>query len=158
MAWIRTWRMMRASRQAVWDVVTDLESWPTWGSPDAPNRILEHKIVGTENGNVIICTEKWRAWILVASQKDRYTLIPPGHLREEILPGGDMSGYFRMNLWEEIDGTFVDVESEVTPRKILPRFLSFFAGSMILRDFWNDLLQQIAERAEVAALDENPPA
>lgn len=128
------------------------------GPPDAPDRILEHKIVGTENGNVILCDEKERAWIFVASHRDRYTLIPPGHIREEILPGGDMTGYFRMNMWEHVDGTFVDVESEVTPRKILPRFLSFFAGNIVLRDFWNELLQQIAERAEAGDLEENPPA
>lgn len=148
---------MRAPRKAVWDVVTDLESWPTWAPPDSLNRILEHKIVGTENGNVILCDEKERAWIFVASHRDRYTLLPPGHIREEILRG-DMRGYFRMNMWEEIDGTFVDVESEVTPRKALPRFLSFFVGHMVLRDFWNELLQQIAERAEAMDLERNPPA
>lgn len=158
MAWTRTWRMMRASRKAVWDVVTDLESWPTWAPPDAPNRILEHKIVETKNDNVIICDEKERAWIFVASHRDEYTLKPPGHIREKILPGGDMRGYFRMNLWEHVDGTFVDVESEVTPVKILPRFLSFFVGTLVLRDFWNELLQQIAERAEARDREENPPA
>lgn len=158
MAWTRTWRRMSASRKAVWDVVTDLESWPSWGPPDAPNRILEHKIVETKDGNIIICDEKERAWIFVAAHQDRYTLVPPGHIRERILPDGDMTGYFRMNLWEEVDGTFVDVESEVTPRKILPRVLSFLVGNMILRDFWNDMLRYIAERAEVAVQDERPPA
>lgn len=65
-----------------------------------------------------------------------------------MLDGGDMKGYFKMNLKEDTNGTLVDVESEITPTKILPKTVSLFLGDRLLRIFWIELLQQLSDIAE----------
>jgi len=41
-------RVIRASRDQVWGVLADLESWPSWSEEARPSRIISHGIVRRE--------------------------------------------------------------------------------------------------------------
>lgn len=95
----------------------------------------------------MICDEVERAWLWTASHRDRYTLVPQTSL-EEIILHGDLEGGFTLRLKDDVKGTLVEVESEIAPRKLWPRIVSLFLGNILLKSFWTDLLEQLADNAE----------
>ena len=142
-------KVIRASRDTVWDILVDMESWPDW-APKAQNRITYHHIL-EKQGNTIICEERLNAGPFLKTKSiDRYIISPTKERLDEIIMTGDLQGGFEMTLSDGSQGTVVSVNATISPRNFILRIIDLFFGKMILHKFWEDLLEQLAVRAETA--------
>jgi hypothetical protein len=133
--------VIKANRDLVWDVITDMESWPNWGINER-NRVVYHTVLEREN-NVIVCEEiEQTLGIFKTKHIDRYEMLAKDRLEEKILEG-DLSGGFLMTLSDHHDGIKVFVRTEIKPKKFLLRIIDILFGDRILHQFWEDLLQQL---------------
>jgi|SRR5712664_1040231 len=141
---------MKASQDAVWDKLADVEAWPSWAPSESKYRVLSHPIVEREGNNVVVCDEEEQAWFVKSHHRDRYTLTPKEKLTEVIVLG-DFQGGIELRLSKGPGGTLVQVYADISPKKPLARFLGFFIGSRLLTKFWIELLEQLEKSASEEA-------
>ncbi len=141
-------KVIYAPKDRVWALLADVEGWPSWASPNTKNRVISHPIVSRE-GNVVVCDEYEQAGLIRTRHRDRYTLYPTERLEEEIIQG-DVAGGIILTLKSTQEGTLVHVDADVLPRNMWARFLSALlgGGDKILAQFWVDLFDQLAAKAE----------
>ncbi len=142
--------VIKASRDLVWDVLTDMENWPNWGI-DERNRVVYHAVLERKD-NVIVCEEiEQTLGIFKTKHIDRYEMLPKDRLEEKILEG-DLSGGFLMTLSDHHDGINVFVRTEIKPRKFPLRIIDILFGDKILHQFWEDLLHQLSSYVQAKKL------
>lgn len=140
-------KKIRAPLDLVWDTLADLESWPSLAAQNAKNRVISHRILSRE-GNVIVCDEYEQAGWLKARHRDKYILYPNERLEEEIITG-DFAGGIAIQLKAIPEGTLVEVDANISPKRLWLRILGIFLdGETMLSQFWHDLLSQLASVTE----------
>ena len=139
-------RIIKAERNAVWNVLTDMERWPSW-APNARNRVVYHHVM-ERNGNVVICKENEQtAGFFKTKHLDRYILFPTERI-EEIILEGDLSGGFEMTISAHRDGTFVYVKASIAPKNLFLKLVDYLFGRTLQHQFWEDFLGQLAFKVE----------
>lgn len=102
----------------------------------------------SREGNIVVCDEYEQAGFIRTRHRDRYTLYPTERLEEEIIQG-DVVGGIVLTLKSTQEGTVVHVDADVSPRNMWARLLSaLLGGDRILTQFWVDLFDQLAAKAE----------
>lgn len=147
MAEARVKRRYKFPLPTVWAALVDLESWVKWAPPDATNRLIKHKIIERVSDTVIICHEIEHSKFGASEHLDRYILTPMTHIREEVLPGGDFTGFFEMDIKGNAIETAIEVycHFEVPKDKPLARGVDAIFGDDTMKEFWKDLLGYLAD-------------
>jgi len=123
-----------------------MNHWPCW-DPTAMNRVIYHRIK-TREGDVIRCEEREQIFFIkLPMHLDKYT-ISTKYTISEIIEKGNLSGDFKAVLSECGEGTSVDIDATIVPTNILIKLIDKLVGDRILRNFWEDLLDQLEEYAK----------
>jgi hypothetical protein len=135
---VRELHIIKAEVNVVWNVLADMESWPSW-APSARNRIVYHPVI-VRNGNVIICEEILQtAGIFRTKHLDKYILFPNERIEEMILEG-DLYGGFEMTISAHPDGTYVYVEASIAPKNLFLKLVDHLFERTLQYNFWEDFL------------------
>ncbi len=118
-------KVIRAPREQVWKLLSDMGNWPKWLNEEGAFRILSHDIVSSE-GDVVVCDEIAEVKGKKRWSRDKYTLHPQDTIEETYLEG-PMRGRMVFTLQDVPNGTKVKVKTE-THRVGLRRLASVLAG------------------------------
>ena len=142
-------RIIKASRDKVWDLIADMENWSNW-APNAKNRVVYHHII-EKTQNVLICEEieQISGFFKGTKHIDKYILTPKVKM-EEVLIEGYHSGQAEITLSDSPEGTLAVARADITPKETWLKIVYFFVGGMLLHRFWDDFLAQLAAIAENA--------
>jgi hypothetical protein len=144
---VSTTRISKASREAVWKALEDMESWPKWGDETRKTHMISHKIL-SRDGNIAICEEDEVAGGFRAKHKDRYVFYPKDKLEEEIIEG-PVSGGFSLKLTDVSEGgTRLDWSFWLSPKILKYKIVGLFNGKNVVQGICDEYCRQLAEYAE----------
>jgi len=139
-------RITKASKDTVWEVAEDLESYPRWGDSTRKTRMVSQRIVSRE-GNVVVCDVEEVVSGIRSKHRDRFTLYPKDRIEEEIIEGR-LGGRFVLTLTETPQGTCIDWNFHVTSKSLTGRVLGLFGGKKLVQGGADEYCRQLAEYAE----------
>jgi len=139
-------RITKASKDTVWKVAEDLESYPKWGDSTRKSRMVSQRIVSRE-GNVVVCDVEEVVSGIRSKHRDRFTLYPKDRIEEEVIEGR-LGGRFVLTLTETTQGTRIDWNFHVTSKNLMGSILGLFVGRRMVQGAADEYCRQLAEYAE----------
>lgn len=143
---VSTSRVCKASKETLWKVLEDVESWPSWADVNSRIHMLSHKPVKRE-GNVVVCEEEEIAGGYRIKHVDKYTFYPKDKVVEEIVEG-PMSGTWVLNLKEVVEGTRIDWSFDVKAETSRFKIVGLFKGRQVMQGVADEYCRQLAQYAE----------
>ncbi len=104
-------RIIKAPKEKVWQVLTDMENWPKWLNSETGFRVVSHNIVSAQ-GNVIVCDEITEVDGRKILSRDKYTLYPEEKIEETFLEG-PVRGRLVFTIQPTSGGTKVGILTEM---------------------------------------------
>ena len=138
-------RVVRAPKESVWRVLTDMENWPNWLKTDGGFTVLAHNIVSAE-GNVIIADEISEVNGKKTWSRDKYTLYPEEKVEETFIEG-PVRGRLVFTIEPTSGGTRVRLLTEIE-FKGAARLRSFLGHRKLHREMQADFLNALARAVE----------
>lgn len=138
-------RVLKAPRQLVWKILTDMENWPRWLNDENGFRVLSHNIVSVE-GNVIIADEVSEVIGRRISSRDKYTLFPEEKIEETFIEG-PIRGRIVFTIRETAGGTKVGMLAEAKFRGAA-KLSSWLWGHKTQREIQAGFLKALAKATE----------
>jgi hypothetical protein len=143
---VSTTRISKASKDSIWKILEDMESWSNWGDSTRKTHLISHKLVSRE-GNVAVCDEDEVAGGFRVQHRDRYTFYPKDKLEEEIIQG-PVNGGFVLTLTETPQGTRMDWTFRIQPKTLRFKIVGFFNGKNIAKGIAEEYCKQLSDYAE----------
>jgi hypothetical protein len=152
-----TTRVSKASKDAMWRAIEDVDNYPNWGddarknSPEyQKNHHISAKVVSRE-GNIAIC--EMVELVAGRRQNNRYkvTFYPKDKFEAELIGGTamDLGSMFQvLTLTETAQGTRVDWNYHMTAKTLRMKILVGLAGRRAVQPVLDEYCRQLAEYAE----------